>query len=331
MKAYIIRRLLLTIPTFIGISLITFLLIQATPGSPIYAKLQIGQGEMGSDAASAEIVARMKEMYDLDKPVYVQYGLWMGRLLRLDFGTSIKDQRPVLEKIGETLPITIQLSLISIFLTYLIAIPLGVFSATHQGSWTDAGITLILFILYSLPSFWVAMLLIMYLGGGSYLDWFPVNGLNSIGAERLGWPAWLWDRTWHMVLPVFCYTYAGLAAISRYMRSGMLETIRQDYIRTARAYGFSEKVVIFKYAMRNSLIPIVTILGSILPALIGGSVIIETIFSIPGMGRLMFEAMLSRDYPLIMGVTTFSALLTLAGLILTDITYALVDPKIKLD
>lgn len=331
MKAYLIRRLLLTIPTFLGISLITFTLIQATPGSPVYMMLQAGSGEMGTDAATAEIVERTKELYGLDKPVPVQYFLWLGRLAQLDFGTSYKDQRPVLERIGETLPITLQLSVISIFLTYLIAIPIGVFSATHQRSWADYGITLVLFLLYSLPSFWVAMLLIMYLGGGSYWDVFPVNGLNSLGAEQMGWGEWLVDRAWHMVLPVFCFTYAGLAAISRYMRTGMLETVRQDYIRTARAYGFSEKTVIFKYAMRNSLIPIVTILGSILPALIGGSVIIETIFSIPGMGRLMFEAMLSRDYPLIMGVTTFSALLTLAGLIITDITYALVDPKIKLD
>jgi peptide/nickel transport system permease protein len=331
LKAYLIRRLLLTIPTFLGISLITFTLIQATPGSPVYMMLQAGSGEMGTDAATAEIVERTKELYGLDKPVPVQYFLWLGRLAQLDFGTSYKDQRPVLERIGETLPITLQLSVISIFLTYLIAIPIGVFSATHQRSWADYGITLVLFLLYSLPSFWVAMLLIMYLGGGSYWDVFPVNGLNSLGAEQMGWGEWLVDRAWHMVLPVFCFTYAGLAAISRYMRTGMLETVRQDYIRTARAYGFSEKTVIFKYAMRNSLIPIVTILGSILPALIGGSVIIETIFSIPGMGRLMFEAMLSRDYPLIMGVTTFSALLTLAGLIITDITYALVDPKIKLD
>lgn len=331
MKAYLIRRLLLTIPTFLGISLITFVLIQATPGSPVYMRLQSMQGEMGSEAATAEIIERTKELYGLDKPVPVQYVLWLGRLAQLDFGTSYKDNRPVLDKIGETLPITLQLSVIAIFLTYLIAIPLGAFSATHQGSWTDYGVTLLLFILYSLPSFWVAMLLIMYLGGGSYWDVFPVSNLNSLGAEEWPWYRSLADRAWHMVLPVFCFTYAGLAGISRYMRTGMLETIRQDYIRTARAYGFSEKTVIFKYAMRNSLIPIVTILGSILPALIGGSVIIETIFSIPGMGRLMFEAMLSRDYPLIMGVTTFSALLTLAGLILTDLTYALVDPKIKLD
>ncbi len=157
-----------------------------------------------------------------------------------------------------------------------------------------------------------------------------MNGLNSIGADDWPWYQWLLDRVWHMVLPLFCFVYAGFAGLSRYMRTGMLDTIRQDYIRTARAYGFAEKTVVYKYAMRNSLIPIITLLAGLLPALIGGSVIIESIFSIPGMGRLGFEAVLSRDYPLIMGVLTISALLTLAGLVLSDILYALVDPRIRL-
>ncbi len=322
--------MLLVIPTFLGISVLTFMLIQLAPGSPIYAKMMGAEGSVKSDAMTQKIIEDTKKLYGLDKPVPVQYALWLGKMLRLDFGNSYKDQRPVLDKVLEALPITLQFNVLAVLIIYLVSIPLGVFSATHQRTKTDYTITLILFLLYSLPSFWVAMLLIMFLGGGEWLDWFPIYGLSSMGAEDWPWYRWLGDRLWHMVLPLFCFTYAGFAGLSRFMRSGMLDTIRQDYIRTARAYGFSEKAVVFKYAMRNSLIPIVTLLAGLLPGLIGGSVIIESIFSIPGMGRLGFEAVLSRDYPLIMGVFTISTLLTLAGLILSDILYAVVDPKIKL-
>lgn len=330
MKAYLLRRLLLIVPTFIGISLISFMLIQLAPGSPVYFRLLGAEGSLQTEGETQQIIEQTMELYGLDRPLHEQYLSWLGRLARLDFGTSFKDHRPVLDKIMEALPITLQFNLLSILLIYIVSIPIGVYSATHQRTWTDSSLTLLLFILYSLPSFWVAMLLILFLGGGQFLDWFPIYGLNSLGAEDLPFHQWLADRLWHMALPLFCLTYSGLAALSRYMRTGMLDTIRQDYIRTARAYGFSERVVIWRYAMRNSLITIVTLLGGLLPALIGGSVIIETIFSIPGMGRLGFEAVLSRDYPLIMGVFTMSALLTLAGLILSDVVYALVDPRIKL-
>jgi peptide/nickel transport system permease protein len=293
-------------------------------------RLRQAEGAMASSAASQEIIEQTKKLYGLDKPIHVRYVIWLGKLVRLDFGDSYKDQRPVIAKIKETLPVTLQIEVIVIFLIYLISIPLGVYSATHQYSLGDRITTVILFILYSLPSFWVAMLLMLFFGGGRFLDWFPVNGLNSFGAENLAWGPWLLDRLWHLVLPVICLTYGGLAGLSRYARAGMMEVIRQDYIRTARAYGFSEKTVIWKYALRNSLIPIVTLLATLLPALIAGSFIIESIFSIPGMGRLGFEAILSRDYPLIMGILSISAILTLLGLLLSDIMYAVVDPRIKL-
>ena len=331
MKAYLIRRMLLIVPTFIGISVLSFLVIQLAPGSPVYFKLRGAEDSMKSGSMTQKIIEDTKKLYGLDKPIYQQYILWMGRLVTLDFGKSYKDWRPVRDKIRETLPITLQLEIISILLIYLISVPVGVYSATHHQSWTDGVVTLILFILYSLPSFWVAMLLIYFFGGGEWLNWFPVNGINSIGAEDWPWSRWLADRTWHLVLPVICLTYGGLAGLSRYARAGMLDVIRQDYIRTARAYGFSEKIVVFKYAMRNSLIPIITLLGTLLPGLIGGSVIIETIFSIPGMGRLGFEAVLSRDYPTIMGLLAVSSFLTLIGLILSDLLYAIVDPRIKFE
>jgi len=330
MKAYLIRRLLLIIPSFIGISIITFVMLQLMPGNPVMLRLQKLQGTMGS-TISPEIIEQTKKLYGLDKPVWQQYVLWVGRMCKLDFGTSFKDRRPVRDKILEAVPITLQLNVISIFLVYLFSVPIGVYSATHQRTWGDALTTLVLFLLYSLPSFWVAMLLIYFLGSGHPFSWFPIYGLNSLEFEKMTWGKYLADRLWHMVLPIFCLTYASLAEIAQFARSGMIDVIRQDYIRTARAYGFTEKVVIFKYSMRNSLIPIITLLASLLPALIGGSIIIENIFSIPGMGRLSFEAVLSRDYPTVMGILTISALLTLLGLILSDILYALTDPRIKFE
>ncbi len=331
MRAYLIRRFMLIVPTFIGISLITFLVVQLAPGSPVYLKLRKGEASLGSDSMSQKIIEDTKKLYGLDKPIMVRYAMWLGKLVTFDFGNSYKDQRSVRSKILETIPVTLQIELIAVLIVYLLAIPIGVFSATHQHSWPDYCTTFVLFVLYSLPSFWMAMLLMLFLGGGQFLDWFPIHGLNSFGAEALSWPRWLLDRAWHLALPVFCLTYGGLAGLSRFARAGMIEVIRQDYIRTARAYGFSEKIVIFKYAMRNSLIPIITLLGTLLPDLIGGSFIIETIFSIPGMGRLGFEAVLSRDYPLIMGVLSMSAFLTLLGLLLSDVMYAIVDPRIKFE
>ena len=331
MRAYLIRRLLLIVPTFIGISVLSFCVIQLAPGSPIYFKIMAARGNLVADSDTQQIIEDTKRLYGLDKPIWKQYLLWMGRLVTLDFGLSFKDFRPVRTKILEALPITLQLNVISLVLIYLIAVPIGVYSATHQRSWSDGAITLVLFILYSLPSFWVGMMLILFLGGGGYLNWFPVYGISSYGAETWSWSQWIPDRIHHLVLPVFCLTYGGLAGLSRYARAGMIETIRQDYIRTARAYGFSEKVIVFKYAMRNSLIPIVTLLGTLLPALIGGSVIIEQIFTIPGMGRLGFEAILSRDYPLIMGILAVSAFLTLIGLLISDLMYAITDPRISLE
>ena len=319
------------VPTLIGISIITFAVVQLAPGSPVYLKLLQQQGQMGTDSNTEKIIEDTTRLYGLDKPIWKRYVIWLGRLVRLDFGESYKDGRPVMDKILEALPVTLQLNILSILLVYLISVPIGVYSATHQYTVSDHTITVALFLLYSLPSFWVAMLLMYFFGGGQYFDWFPISGLSSRGAADWVWWRWLGDRLWHLVLPVTCLTYGGLAGLSRYARSGMIEVVRQDYIRMARAYGFSEKTVIFKYALRNSLIPIITLLGTLLPALIGGSVIIESIFTIPGMGKLAFEAIVSRDYPLIMGVLSISALLTLIGLIISDTMYALIDPRIKVD
>ncbi len=258
-----------------------------------------------------------------------QYPLWLGRILRLDFGDSYTDYRPVTEKVFEAFKVTLSFQIIVIFLIYLISVPIGVYSAVKQNSFMDRLITLVLFLLYSLPNFWVAYLLILLLCGGRFAEVFPIQGLNSAGAEGLSLLPWLMDRLWHMVLPVACMTYGGLAVLSRYARAGMLEVIRQDYIRTARAKGLPERTVILKHALRNGIIPIVTLVGGLLPALISGSVIIETIFNIPGMGRLGFMAVLERDCPVVMAIAFFTALLVLLGILLSDLLYAAVDPRIR--
>jgi peptide/nickel transport system permease protein len=333
MSAYLIKRLLQIIPTLLGITFITFVIIQLAPGNPAMLKLQMGQGqaELGEKTISEQIIKQTKELYGLDKPLYVQYLLWVKRIFTLDFGFSFKDHRNVWDKISERLPITIQLNLISIFLVYLIAIPCGIYSSTHTGSLTDKILTVGFFFLYSLPSFWVAVLLIMLFGGGDFWDVFPVYGISSIGSETMSLLPWLLDRMWHLVLPVVCLTYGGLAYLSRLTRASMLEVIREDYVRTARAKGLSERVVIFKHAFRNALLPLITLLAFLLPSMFGGSVIIESIFSVPGMGQLGFEAVLSRDYPVIMAITAISAFLTLIGLLISDILYAALDPRIKLE
>jgi peptide/nickel transport system permease protein len=222
----------------------------------------------------------------------------------------------------------VKLSGISLLFAYLISIPLGVYSATHQYSIGDRITTIIMFGLYSLPNFWVATVAIVYLGGGDFWNVFPVFGLKSAGSSN--WPWWqqIGDEAWHLVLPITCLTYYTLAVLSRYMRADMLEIIRQDFIRTARAKGLSERVVVYRHARRNSLIPIVTLMADLLPALIGGSIVIETLFSIPGMGALSYEAVFGRDYPLIMAIFTLSAFVTLMGILMSDFLYTLADPRI---
>ncbi len=331
MRTYLSKRLLMMIPTLLGITIVTFLVVQLAPGNPAEIKIRAAQGEGLDPQYTAEIIEQTKKLYGLDKPLHLRYWIWLKQVVTFNFGCSYKDHRPVTEKILERVPISLQLSFISIFLVYLFSVPIGVFSAVKQGSAWDQALTVMLFILYSLPNFWVAMMLIYLLGGGDFLQWFPVFGLNSEGADALGFFGWLKDRIWHLVLPVTCLTYGGLAYISRQQRAGMLEVIRQDYVRTARAKGISERAVVFKHALRNAVIPIVTLLAALLPAMLGGSVIVESIFSIPGMGKLAFESILARDYPVIMGVLTISAMLTLIGILLADIAYTLVDPRISFE
>jgi peptide/nickel transport system permease protein len=261
-----------------------------------------------------------------------QFGLWVRSLLRLDFGDSYKWNRPVLSLVKERLPASLQISILSILAGYLLAIPIGIFSAMKKNTMADRTVTVILFVLYSLPTFWVATMLILSATGEGYFPRnFPTRGFNSEGITRetAGALEFWMDRLWHLVLPVTVLTYGSLAFVSRQMRAAMLEVVKLDYVRTARAKGLSETVVVLKHALRNSLIPIITISAGVLPELIAGSVVVEFIFTIPGMGLLTFDAILNRDYPVINAVLFFSAFLTLLGILLADLAYAVADPRIS--
>ena len=327
MTTYIIRRLLLLFPTLLGITLLTFFLIRLAPGNA--ALLKGGGSENGARAMTAEQREQTIKLYGLDKPPYIAYLDWLGKVVRLDFGESFKDHRPVSAKIGERLGLTISLAGSALVLSYLIAVPLGVAAALKRGQVVDRTISFVVFVLYSIPSFVAALLLILFVAGGDYLDLLPMYGINSINESAMGNFQWLGDRLLHMILPVFCLTYASLASISRYARVSMLEALGQDFVRTARAKGLSERLVIFRHALRNALIPIITVFALELPVLIGGAVIVESIFTLPGMGQLMLQALEARDEPVIMGITTLAAVVTLFGYLMADILYVVVDPRIS--
>ena len=321
MTRYLARRLLALIPVLLWITVISFGIIQLAPGKPTDAAMQF------NPKVSLEARQRMEKLYGLDRPVHEQYAAWLGRLARLDFGRSFLDDRPVSEKIVERLPITLAINLLSLALVLAIAVPLGAAAAVRPGGRFDRFTTMFVFIGYSTPSFWLALLGMAWLG--VRLRWLPVSGLHSLDADTLGWFARLADMGWHLLLPVGIAAFVSLAGLSRYMRSSMVEVLRQDYIRMARAKGLDERRVLFHHGLRNALLPLITILGLSLPDLIGGSVIAETIFSIPGMGRLFYEAVMARDYPVVMALVTVGAVLTMLGNLLADLAYAYADPRIR--
>jgi peptide/nickel transport system permease protein len=319
---YVSKRLLFMIPLLLGITIICFTVMHLAPGSPTDMETQM------NPRASAEAKERLMALYDLDKPLHVQYWLWLKKIAVLDLGTSFsQDRRPVDRKILERLPITILLNLLSMGLILAVAIPLGVLSAVRQDSWFDRLAGIFVFVGFAVPTFWLALLLMILFG--VELGWLPISGIRSLNYEYMTPGAALWDLLKHLILPVGLSAFGGLAGLSRYMRSNMLEVIRQDYILTARAKGLRERTVIYKHALRNALLPVITILGLSVPGLIGGSVIFETIFAIPGMGQLFYMSVMSRDYPVVMGILLIGAVLTLLGNLLADVSYALADPRIR--
>jgi len=322
MLSYTLRRLAYLIPTLLGITIVTFFIISLAPGNPVDL---IQSGTMSS-GISIEGYNEMLRLYGLDKPILVRYGVWLGRLLTLDFGSSFLDHRPVIAKIWERLPATLILNLASLALAALLAIPLGLYSAVRQYSLFDKLGGTILYMLYSLPEFWVAVVLIMIFGVKLHV--LPFIGMESVGARELGFFPYLWDRILHMILPTICLTYGSLAYLSRFVRGSTLEVIRQDYIRTARAKGLDDARVVYRHIFKNTLIPVLTLLGVLLPTLISGSVILEYIFSWPGIGQLFFEAVLARDYPTVMGLSFMTAVMVLLGTLVADLLCAWADPRI---
>jgi peptide/nickel transport system permease protein len=333
MSKYILRRLLMTIPMMLGISFITYLAIFLAPGGPAAGIMQ----DLNPKVAP-EFRQKLVEHYHFDKPVTTQYAMWLKRMVKLDFGTSYKDGQPVSRKIAQRLPKTLLLTGLSLLLAFILAMPIGIISALKHNTWVDRAFTVFVFLGFSIPAYWIALLLMILFG--IQLGWLPVTGFRSIlppelpahpdFLDKLRWAAAsTWDVLRHLALPMIVTGLTGLAALSRYMRNGMLEVIQQDYIRTARAKGLPENRVVLTHALRNTLIPVITILGFSLPDLISAGVIFETIFSYPGLGRLAYEAVMTRDTFLIMPTVAFSAFLTLIGNLVADILYAYADPRIR--
>lgn len=355
MFQYILRRLLLLVPTLFGVSLLVFSLIKLAPGS-VEAMMATGAAGESGAAAQADLekkIRKFREDFLLDRPLIVQYFHYIGPfnlhaetghpwfggngedkwngLLAFDLGKEfLRPDVSVLDELKKRLAVTVPLALISILISYLIALPIGVFSAVRQGHPLEIVSTVTLFLLYAVPTFWAGLML-QLIFGKTGLDWLPVLGLHDKNADELsGFAYWL-DTAKHSILPIAVLSYGGLAYLSRQMRVGVVDSITQDYVRTARAKGLDEKVVIYKHVLRNSVIPIITLLASILPILIGGSIIVETVFDIPGMGRYAYEGLTKREYNVIMATTMFSALMTILGILISDIMYAIVDPRIRYD
>ncbi|NLW34531.1 ABC transporter permease [Syntrophorhabdus aromaticivorans] len=322
MLRYLLKRLLLMIPMLFGITLISFALIHLPPGEP-----DIIGAEM-NPKVTKQVREQIRALYDLDKPLHVQYYLWLKRFVKLDFGTSFaQDRRPVISKIAERLPITITIELLSMALIFIIGIPIGVYCARHKDTIMDKILTSFVFAGFAVPHFWLALLLMLFFG--VQLELLPISGIKSFNFNELSPLQKTLDMTKHLILPIGISALGGLAGISRYMKNSLLEVLRQEYITTAYAKGLPERVVLRRHALRNALLPVITILGLSVPGLIGGSVIFETIFAIPGMGQLFFAGVMSRDYPTIMGILVMGGVLTLLGNLLADIMYGLADPRIR--
>lgn len=321
MIRYLIRRTLGLVPVFFGITLISFLVIHLAPGGPT----DIDAGL--NPKISFEARERIAKLYGMDEPLHRQYLGWLRRVVSLDFGRSYVDDRPVSDKIIERIPVTLLINVSSLVIILIIGIPIGVAAATRRGSFLDRSAAVFAFIGFSAPEFWLALLLMSLFS--IRLGWLPISGLRSLDFEYLGLFGKAADIAWHLILPVCVSSFAGLAGMSRYMRASMIGVLHRPHITMARAKGLKESNVIYGHALKNALLPVITIIGLSIPGLIGGSVIFESIFAIPGMGRLFYESVMARDYPTIMGILSIGAMLTLLGNLLADIAYFYADPRIR--
>lgn len=323
MLRYILKRLAILLITFWGITVISFAILRLAPGGPLDPLSDF------NPRMTPEFREKLIKMYGLDKPLHVQYLNWLKGILKLDFGRSFSlDQRPVWDKIKERLPITLLINSLALSLILLISVPLGVYSAVHADTLRDKILTFVTLFGYAMPSFWLALILMMIFG--VKLQLLPISGLHSVvGYDEMSWWEKVLDWGKHLICPLFVATFGGIAGFSRYLRNSLVEVLHSDYITFARAKGLPERVVLYKHALRNALLPMITLIGLSIPGLIGGSVIFETIFGIPGLGQLMWQAVMARDYPVIMANLVLVSILTLLGNFLADIGYALADPRIR--
>ncbi len=322
MLTYTLRRLLLAILTLFGITVVTFSIVSIAPGDPAAIR-----SEMQDPKMSARVYEDLRKHFELDRPIPERYVRWLGRLARGDFGTSFSDGQPVGQKILARVPATASLSVGSILLGLACAIPFGLFAGARRNSVFDRTSAVALYALYAVPSYVMAVLLIYFIG--VMLEWLPLGGMTSDNFEELSPAGKGWDLLKHFTLITACYTYHSFVYDARFIRQNLLEVVRQDFVRTARAKGVAEPRVILRHAFPNTLIPVVTHIGLLFPAVLSGSVILEVIFNWPGIGRLFFEGVLSRDYPLVMGLSTVTAVLVLIGNLVADLAYAYVDPRIS--
>jgi len=357
MLSYVIRRILLMFPTLIGMTAVVFFVMGMSPGG-IMGSLLSAEGGMKSRDRKA-----LEEYYDkrygLKKPLVVQYLRWLGKVSPVgpkekgqgwpkstsvgfkspDLGESIAKGRKVSELIGEALPITLLLNALSFPLIYSLSILMGIQAARRRGQLLDVGMGTVMLGLWSVPVIWTGVMLVGFLASKQYMHWFPTNGLHDLRADQMpflpaftkaGWErGWLLDTLWHLALPVFCLTYGNFAFLTKLSRGSMLEAISADYVRTARAKGVDEHGVLYRHVFRNSLIPLITVAAYVLPGMLAGSIIVETIFGVPGMGRLMIEAVTLTDRELVLSEALLAGFLGLLAYLLADISYALADPRVS--
>lgn len=323
------------IPTFIGITLISFLVLNMAPGGPIETRIQamrFGGGEgassRGNVGMNEQVIAELRAHYGFDKPVHVRYWIWIKSVATLDFGNSFTYEEPVIDVIVSKFPVSIQFGIASFFLVYLVCIPLGVARAIKAGSVFDFASGVLLTICYAIPSLVLAIMLITFFAGGSYFNWFPIGGLISDDYSSFSFMGKIWDRISHLVLPLICYMIGQFTILTQLMRNSLLDVIRQDYVRFARAKGLTENKVIYKHALRNALIPLATGLGDFLQIFLSGSLIIESVFQLDGIGKLGYSSILSRDYNVVMAIIFLTSVTVMLGRLLSDLIYVIVDPRI---
>ena len=334
MLSYLVKRVLLLIPTLLGITVLCFVINSLAPGGPIERKIsELRFGGAGFEGAKdidapEEIIQALKEQYGFDKPVPVQYLIWLKNILTLNFGRSFVSEEPVIDMIKARVPISLQFGVVSLILTYLVCIILGVMSAVRKGSAFDLSVSVILMVCYAIPPLALGILLKVFLAGGNFLDWFPLGDLHSDSYFEKGFWGRLLDRTHHFILPCLCYMIGAFTMLTQFMRNNLLEEIQTDYVRTAKSKGLSDRAVIFKHALKNALVPLATSFGAVFGIFLTGSLIIEKLFSINGIGLLAFNAALQRDFNVIMALVFIQAVIFLAGRLVSDIAYVLIDPRI---